>query len=324
MRIERENRLLFLLLFLPSSSSQGSRTRNRRTTCGVVEGYIAYQGTSDRKGGSYAGDQMPDSCFAGLNMSDCNATSYRQDSADYRNVAPRKPYCAEVCSNANTIPGINGRWLRERDDYTCRVISNEALNEGNPNPTQNENFIMTRSGYDHSNLYMYEFRFRSKSYEGDDTIVTCPLKRSDCGYTATNFLLDMCGNNDNTFLAGYRLRVLLNHAYRDTRDFPDDDKYNDDEFPDRWWAVKSCSAEPIEVLTPPAFFEEHIEYFYVPRIYYYPLWWIVSSVLAAALLLFSCATYYFADECVVCHKKNALMSLCMRESHPAHGLCVVW
>ena len=34
--------------------------------------------------------------------------------------------------------------------------------------------------------------------------------------------------------------------------------------------------------------------------------------------------YYFADECVVCHKKSACMNLCgMEESHPAHGLCVV-
>jgi hypothetical protein len=47
------------------------------------------------------------------------------------------------------------------------------------------------------------------------------------------------------------------------------DEYGDDEYPDRWWAVTACEAQYIEVTEPPEYFEEHIEWWYKPKIYYY-------------------------------------------------------
>jgi hypothetical protein len=209
--------LLLLFLHLPGVLPQGRRSRNRRATCATIDGIIAFQGIPEP-----VTRRMPDSCFTGLNLSKCNATDISQDSRAHAGLDAKKPYCAEVCSNANTIAGINGRWLKERDSYTCEVLSNEGLVTGNTNPSMNEDFVMTPWGYDHSNLYMYEFRFKGKTEEGDDTVVSCPLPRSACSYTPTGVLMGACGVADDTYLKGYRLRVTLAHVYRDTTTFPDD------------------------------------------------------------------------------------------------------
>ena len=309
--------VLVLLICLQHVVPQGRRTRNRKVTCATIEGGIAYQGVPEP-----INRMLPESTFVAFNMSNCNATDYSQDSRQYRGLQAKKPYLAEVCSNANTISGINGRWLKERDSYTCRIISNEKLLIGNSNPRMNEDLKMTPQGYDHQNLFMYEFRFRRKSFEGDDIVISCPLPRGSCTYADSGVLMEPCGMTDSTYLKGYILRINLQHRYRDRAKYPDDDEFGSD-YPNRWWSVESCEAKSIEVEEPPTYFEEHIEYYYKPKIYYYPIWWIVSAVLGTSFLLFCCGTYYFADECLICHKKNAIMSLCTKKNHPAYGLCII-
>ena len=88
--------------------------------------------------------------------------------------------------------------------------------------------------------------------------------------------MEPCGMTDSTYLKGYILRINLQHRYRDRAKYPDDDEFGSD-YPNRWWSVESCEAKSIEVEEPPTYFEEHIEYYYKPKIYYYPIWWIVSS-----------------------------------------------
>jgi hypothetical protein len=105
---------------------------------------------------------------------------------------------------------------------------------------------MTRWGLP-TNVYGYEFRWRRKDFELDTDIIKCPLKRTACDYSG-NYLLGCKATLDETYLAGYHVRVQVRERFRNREDFNavDDDKVQDDDYTKRWWSVISCEAEAFE------------------------------------------------------------------------------
>ena len=76
-----------------------------------------------------------------------------------------------------------------------------------------------------SNLYGYELRLAAMQYDGDQSIVTCPLKRTACTYEDDGVTLIGCAVDD-TYLVGYTLTL-------EVQEF--DKNFN------FWTGIKSCS-----------------------------------------------------------------------------------
>ena len=125
-------------------------------TCDWIDGEIRHYDDPQR---------LPDQCFTGLNATNCT----------YTENVDKPPLCARVCSGKPTLNGINGQKIRRRRKVTCGAHNNEKMDTS-------EFFLMTPRGLP-SNLYGYEFRFRRKHHELDDTIIKCPLRRTACEYT---------------------------------------------------------------------------------------------------------------------------------------------
>jgi hypothetical protein len=82
------------------------------------------------------------------------------------------------------------------------------------------------------NLYGYELRLARNRDSEDETVITCPLKRSACTYSDTGETLSCDRVTDNTSLAGYTLRMKVREW---------------DQLLGYWRGVESCEIETIEI-----------------------------------------------------------------------------
>ena len=204
---------------LAEQTAPGEPVRHH-TTCAFIDGEIRHYNDPRR---------LPDSCFSGFNTTGCTSVEGYD----------RTPRCTKICSMKHTVNGINGEKLRLLQQSTCEAPNQERLETS-------EFFLMSRSGLP-TNVYGYEFRFRRKYFELDEIIVSCPLKRSGCDY-AGDYLLGCTAALDDTYLAGYHLRVEVRERFRNREDFNavDDDRVDNDDYTKRWWSVISCEAEAFE------------------------------------------------------------------------------
>ena len=85
-----------------------------------------------------------------------------------------------------------------------------------------------------SNVYGYELRLGAMQYDGDQTIISCPLKRTACTYEDDGVTLIECVA-DNTYLVGYTLTLEVQEY---------DKNFN------FWTGIKSCSLVAEESTTP--------------------------------------------------------------------------
>ena len=85
-----------------------------------------------------------------------------------------------------------------------------------------------------SNLFGYELRLGAMQYEGDQTVISCPLKRTGCTYEDDGVTLISCDVTD-TYLVGYILTLEV-QEYDKNFSF--------------WTGIKSCSLETLESDTP--------------------------------------------------------------------------
>mmetsp|Transcript_11281 Transcript_11281/g.26508 ORF Transcript_11281/g.26508 Transcript_11281/m.26508 type:complete len:389 (+) Transcript_11281:606-1772(+) len=171
-----------------------------------------------------------------------------------------------------------------------------------------EFFLMTSKGLP-SNLYGYEVRFRQKEYELDERIVSCPIKRTACTY-AGDFLIGCEAALDETFLAGYHVNVEVKRAYRNKIEYNavDDDLVDDDDYPSKWWSVVSCEVRANEVGHAPDWFEESIKFYWTPKQYIYAWYMILGYIAGSSLFFFAAFVVFFAEECIICSRKNAFLS----------------
>jgi hypothetical protein len=252
-------------------------------TCGEIQGELIY-----------ANEKLtvPDTCFRGFNASNCTIIEGYDKS----------PLCTNVCSQKKTIDSLHGQKMRKRRITKCGSVDNSFIDSI-------ENFAMIDGKAFPSNVYGYEFRFRGKRYELDSTVVTCPLKRTACNYVG-NILIDCAATNDNTYLAGYHVNVELKRSFRDRRTYPaiDDNLIDDEEYPQHWWGVKSCSAVAIEVFHPPDTIQESIKFYWTPENYVFSPYQLSYFVIVPIIFFFVFYVRYFATECVLCGKKNAFLN----------------
>lgn len=87
----------------------------------------------------------------------------------------------------------------------------------------------TRSQF---NLYGYELRLARNRGNGDNAVITCPLRRSACTYTESGATISCDRASDNTSLAGYTLKLRV--------------KEWDSMFA-FWRGVESCEIETVEM-----------------------------------------------------------------------------
>jgi hypothetical protein len=161
----------------------------------------------------------------------------------------------------------------------------------------------------------YEFRWRAKRYELDETVVSCALKRSACTY-AGDILIGCTAALDDTYLAGYQVNVELKRVYRNRKAYPavDDDFVDDEEYPKTWWGVRSCHATAIEVNYPPDTIEEKVKFYWTPKNYVFDEYELTLFFTLPVLFFYLFYVRYFATECVICAKKNAFLN--------KQGVCV--
>jgi hypothetical protein len=164
----------------------------KHSTCEFIDGEIRH---------ALDANKLPDACFAGFNLSDsCSAV----EGADFE----RTPRCTSLCSRKMTTNTINGQKLRKLQGSSCATHDQDRLETS-------EFFLMTSTGLP-TNVYGYEFRFRRKDFELDTDIIKCSLKRTACDYSG-DFLLGCKATLDETYLAGYHLRVQVRNSERISR-----------------------------------------------------------------------------------------------------------
>jgi hypothetical protein len=83
-----------------------------------------------------------------------------------------------------------------------------------------------------ANLYGYELRLARNRDSQDETVITCPLKRSACTYSETGETLSCNRAADNTSLAGYTARLKVREW---------------DQLFGYWRGIESCEIETIEI-----------------------------------------------------------------------------
>lgn len=154
-----------------------------------------------------------------------------------------------------------------------------------------------------SNVYGYELRLAAHQYDGDKSLVTCPLRRSACAYDG-NTVLNCDGQvGDTTYLTGYTLTINVQQL--------------DENFV-YWRGVTSCDIQAVESNTPLRagdIFHETIILIHTPQISN-------SRPDAGKVLLSMLAFYFFGyvtlyyfrrNRCVYCQGKLVFSKeLCVR------------
>ena len=216
-------------------------------------------------------------CYSGLLFSTCRPTLPSDDFTKNENMPYYNKladmygvqYCAQCCGTTSNNIDV---W-----DMRCDLDVATAVT---------------------SNVYGYELRLASHqnpSAKGDTSIVTCPLKRSACQYSADGKTTLNCDGQatDNTYLVGYTLTLTIQ-------------QYDQNFF--YWRGVADCSIVSVESLTPPQAgdtFHEEIVFVHIPNIAY-------SRPDAGKILLSLLAVYFFAyvtlyyfrrKKCVFCQGK---------------------
>ena len=151
-------------------------------------------------------------CFNGLGLSTCspnlspNVFDRNKNLPYYNKLEPGQLYCASCCGT-NT----------ENKDYWdmhCTMDTVSAVT---------------------TNVYGYDLRLSARNYEGDKTIVTCPLPRSACQYDGKTTLNCDGQQTDSTFLHGYTATINV--------------KMMDQNFV-YWRAITDCSITAMESPVP--------------------------------------------------------------------------
>jgi len=219
-------------------------------------------------------------CYSGLLFSTCRPALQSDDFAKNENLPYYNKlvdmygvqYCAQCCGTA---------WNNE-DIWDLRCDMD----------------IQTAST---SNVYGYELRLAAHQQpqtRGDTEIVTCPLKRSACQYSADGKTTLNCDGqaNDKTYLIGYTLTLTIQ-------------QYDQNFF--YWRGIADCSIESIESdtqLQPGEVFHEKIIFVHVPNIMYSkpdaPK--IILSLFAVYVIAYAMLYYFRRKRCVFCQGKLVL------------------
>lgn len=170
-------------------------------------------------------------CYNGLMLSSCipklQENQFERDqNVPYYNKLKDKygvQYCAQCCG---TDPSHIDVW-----DLSCDM-----------------DVVTARE----TNVYGYELRIAAKKFDGDKSIVTCPLKRSACEYDGQTTLHCNGEATDTTYLHGYTVTLTVqmmdeNFAY--------------------WRSVSKCEIEAVESNTPLGagdIFNEKIIFIHLP------------------------------------------------------------
>lgn len=222
-------------------------------------------------------------CFQGLLFSTCRPTNVPDDYFGQSVLLPYyikfskvygALYCLECCGSG---PDQIDHW-----NLACDMDSITAVQ---------------------SNVYGYELRLAARQYDGDKSLVTCPLRRSACAYSG-NTVLNCDGQvGDTTYLTGYTLTINVQEL--------------DENFV-YWRGVTSCDIQAVESSTPLQagdIFRETIIMIHTPQISN-------SRPDAGKVLLSLLAFYFFAyvalyyfrrKRCVYCQGKLVFSKeLCVR------------
>jgi hypothetical protein len=163
---------------------------------------------------SMENDMIVGNCFGGMRLKSCTSTLpnddfVKRDELSYYTQTLQRSgseYCLGCCG---TSPAFTDSWK-----LRCPVDLFTAIT---------------------SNIYGYEGRFAVRSFLGDYSIVTCPLRRSACAYRGNTLL--GCNATDDTFLWGYSLTL-------DVVEYSDATKY--------WRGVSACNFVTYEKKVPMA------------------------------------------------------------------------
>lgn len=145
-----------------------------------------------------------------------------------------------------------------------------------------------------ANKYAYELRLGANQFDGDETLVRCPLPRSACTYADDGITVVSCNiAGDNTYLVGYKLTIVV-QEYSQNLQF--------------WRGVKSCSIEAMESDTPLGSGDQFREYIVLEH----PVDWNNLLIDAPRPLIFLCFIVFVAyiflkncrrDKCVYCQEQ---------------------
>ena len=219
-------------------------------------------------------------CFWGLGFPTCMANLQDDDIVQQRNL----PYYNEMPDNygANYCLACCG-------DHEDRVDTWDLMCDMD---------IQTAS---ESNVYGWELRLASNQYDGDQTVVTCPLKRSACSYESDGTTLISCGTDD-TYLVGYTLTLEIQKY---------DQNFN------YWRGIASCSIVAEESTTPLASgdqFRETIVMNY-PFKFEHSLDFAKPVLVLVALVFFAYMLLYICRRKRCCYCQNKLVwseDMCIR------------
>lgn len=202
-------------------------------------------------------------CFWGLGFPTCMATLQDDDIVQQRNLV----YYNEMPDNY----GAN----------YCLACCGEHENKIDTWDLMCDMDIQTAS---ESNVYGYELRLASNQYDGDQTVITCPLKRSACSYEADGTTLISCVGDD-TYLVGYTLTLSIQKY---------DQNFN------YWRGIASCTIEAEESTTPLASGDQFRETIVME----YPFDWAHSLDFAKPVLVLTALVFFAYMLLYFCRRKR--------------------
>jgi hypothetical protein len=151
-----------------------------------------------------------------------------------------------------------------------------------------------------NNLYDYEFRMGTHSFDGDRDYVICPIKRHGCTYSnpsGGNQWADWSSDCSNATLIADRKYI---HGYKMTIDVEERDSYFT-----RWRQIHSCSVEVYETEVPIKNGDKFQEILVInhPPVGQYDAAKFFLLFLLLIVLVYPILWYCRREQCSVCAKK---------------------